>query len=436
MIRLRTSRIGVVAVFGLAAALTTCGRDEPEIPAEAADVFWSDDTLTAADIEAGRRDSTWRKAVRLDRRTTVVKALDTVPIPEAFDDLGRAAEEARVVDLPGPASVQLPLFGDVEGPSVLFAQILLDRVRFSPGVLDGKWGKNTEKAVYWFQHREDLPASGIVDSITFTRLHARADAPEAFLREHLLTEKDVAGPFVDIPADVYAQRRLDCMCFESLAEKLGERFHATPAVLAALNPGVSLDSLRVGDSLLVPDLGIVESRSGTSPLDSIGATPASSEPGIGHVLVSGLGSYLHVLDEEGRILYHFPTTLGSSYDPSPEGEVEVVSVTPDPWFHYQPSLLGGVDRSKPSTLIPPGPNNPVGRVWIKLSKPHYGIHGTREPATIGYETSSGCVRLTNWDAMFLGARLGPGVTVEFRATRAALQGPDSLPAAPLQDDGG
>ncbi len=209
------------------------------------------------------------------------------------------------------------------------------------------------------------------------------------------------------------------MCYESLAEKLSERFHTTPAVLAALNPAIPLDSLRVGDSLLVPDLVVVDTRAAVAPPDSEGETPPSSGPRIARVLVSGLGSYLHVLDEEGSIIYHFPTTLGSGYDPSPEGEVEVVSVTPDPWLHYQPRLLSGVDKSKPSTLIPPGPNNPVGRVWIKLSKPHYGIHGTREPATIGYETSSGCVRLTNWDAIFLGERLGPGVKVEFRDTRGS-----------------
>jgi hypothetical protein len=147
-------------------------------------------------------------------------------------------------------------------------------------------------------------------------------------------------------------------------------------------------------------------------------------------VVSGRGFFVHALDERGRVLFHFPTTLGSSYDPSPAGELEIVSITPDPWFHYQPRLLSGVNRSKPSTLVPPGPNNPVGGIWIKLSQPHYGIHGTREPATIGYESSSGCVRLTNWDAAFLGARLAPGVRVEFRDTQldpASDGGPPSDP---------
>lgn len=429
-------RPGVVVLAGFTAVLlAACAREEPEpagIPdAEPADVIWSEDTLTEAEIEAGRRDSTWREAIRLDRRTTIVTALDTVPVPEAFADLGRAAEEARTPGGTPMTDVQLPLFGDAEGPSVLFVQILLDRLRFSPGVLDGKWGKNTEKAVYWFQHREGLTASGIVDSITFARLYERVGAPRSYLRTHALTEEDVAGPFIDIPPNVYAQRRLACMCYESLSEKLGERFHTTPAVLAALNPAVPLDSLAAGDTLLVPDLGSsparpMPARGSPEGADSLTPMPADSGPRVERVLVSGLGSYLHVLDETGAILYHFPTTLGSRYDPSPEGQVEVVSVTPDPWFHYQPQLLSGVDKTMPSTLIPPGPNNPVGRVWIKLSLPHYGIHGTREPATIGYETSSGCVRLTNWDATFLGERLAPGIPVEFRATRSAPQEADSL----------
>ncbi|MGH7558932.1 MAG: L,D-transpeptidase family protein [Gemmatimonadota bacterium] len=409
----------MIVVLGGLGLLAGCGRDEPEPTPEPADVYWSDDTLTVAEIEAGRQDSTWRRTVRLDRRTTVVTALDTVPVPEVWEDIGDAAMPGDPGQ-PADETVRLPLFGDVEGPSVLYVQILLDRARFSPGLLDGKWGKNTEKAVYWFQRREGLPATGIVDSVTLARLRAQAGSPGSFLREHVLTVEDVAGPFVAIPADVYAQRRLDCLCYQSLSEKLGERFHASPAILAELNPGRALDSLATGDSLLVPALR-VDRWVVTDTLT------AGDGPRVARIVISGLGFYLHALDDQGRVIYHFPTTLGSGYDPSPAGELEVVSVTPDPWFHYQPRLLSGVDRAKPNALLPPGPNNPVGRIWIKLSEPHYGIHGTREPATIGYETSSGCVRLTNWDATFLGARLDPGVVVEFRHTRSPSPeaGPDN-----------
>jgi hypothetical protein len=218
---------------------------------------------------------------------------------------------------------------------------------------------------------------------------------------HVLGEDDVAGPFVAIPADVYRQARLACLCYESLAEKLAERFHASVEVLEELNPGTDLGALSAGDTLLVP---------------AVDGTPPDPRPLV-RLVVSGLGSYVHALDADGRIVYHFPTTLGSRYDPSPLGTLSVVGVTLDPWFHYQPWLLAGADASKPDTHLPPGPNNLVGSVWIKLSEPHYGIHGTRDPAAIGYASSSGCVRLTNWNARLLAGEVGAGTAVEFRDTR-------------------
>jgi hypothetical protein len=219
----------------------------------------------------------------------------------------------------------------------------------------------------------------------------------------VLDEDDVAGPFVAIPADVYRQARLRCLCYESLAEKLAERFHASVEVLEDLNPGTDLGALAAGDTLRAPAVD------GTAP---------EARP-VARIVISGLGSYVHALDAEGRILYHFPTTLGSQYDPSPLGILSVVGVHLDPWFHYQPRLLSGVDKTKPDTHLPPGPNNLVGRVWIKLSEPHYGIHGTRDPAAIGYASSSGCVRLTNWNAVLLAGRVGAGTAVEFVDTRPA-----------------
>lgn len=373
------------------------------MPHEPADVLWSTDTLSPSEIELGRRDSSWRQAVKLDRRFVVRAALDTVAIPEIWDDIG---EESALADPPGrEEGVHLPLYGDVEGPSVLYVQVLLDRARFSPGILEGKWGKNTEKAVYWLQHREGLPATGLVDSTTYARIFDLAGRPERFVREHILTEDDVTGPFRRIPRSVYAQARLKCLCYETLTERLAERFHASPAVLAELNPGAQLDSLAAGAEIRVPDLG------------PAAASSRDGGPAVARVIISGQGFYLHALDARGSILHHFPTTLGARYDPSPEGRFEVVSVTPDPWFLWQPKLLSGVDDSDPTTILPPGPNSPVGRVWIKLSAPHYGIHGTREPATIGYETSSGCVRLTNWDALTLASHLAEGVPIEFEETR-------------------
>ena len=148
------------------------------------------------------------------------------------------------------------------------------------------------------------------------------------------------------------------------------------------------------------------------------AGDATRENGeIAKVVVSIDGFYVHALDADGRLLHHFPATLGSRYQPSPGGEFRVTSVTFDPWFHYQPTLFHEVPDEKPEANLAPGPNSPVGVVWIALSKPHYGIHGTSSPDTIGYASSHGCVRLTNWDAREVGNRISPGVKVEFVDTQ-------------------
>jgi len=125
------------------------------------------------------------------------------------------------------------------------------------------------------------------------------------------------------------------------------------------------------------------------------------------------GRYLHALAADGSIVFHFPTTVGSEYDPSPSGIYRVSGVQWHPVFHYDPSLYSDVPDSRPRATLPPGPNSPVGIVWIATTKEHVGIHGTPLPHTIGLASSHGCVRLANWDAARLAAAVRPGVTIEF-----------------------
>jgi lipoprotein-anchoring transpeptidase ErfK/SrfK len=291
----------------------------------------------------------------------------------------------------------------MEGPSVLKLQVLLDRALFSPGMIDGRWGKNTENALFWFQVREGLRATKVLDAATYARLLRAAGGPATdVVRTHTLTAADVRGPFVTIPADIYEHAKLRCSCYESLTEKLTEQFHAGGTLLRKLNPGVALDSLKAGMTLNVPAI-----RSAT----------ARANGEVRQIRVSGEGSFLHALDAVGRILYHFPITFGSSFDPSPDGQHRVTSVHPDPWWHYQPGLLAHVPDDRPNAMIPPGPNSSVGRVWMSLSAPHYGIHGTKSPETIGYAQSAGCVRLTNWDVAYLSGLVRPGTPVRFSGTR-------------------
>jgi lipoprotein-anchoring transpeptidase ErfK/SrfK len=348
---------------------------------------WNDPALAPDALERGRLDPSWREVVQIDSATLS----DSVRSPETWEDLSAAAVNR--------SPTFLPLYGDVSGPSVLRVQVLLDRALFSPGIMDGRWGKNTEKAVYWLQRREGLPATGQVDSVTFQRLAQLAGRPGELIRVHRLTAEDVKGPFVEIPEDIYEAAELDCTCYGSLAEKLGEQFHVIPELLAKLNPGVDLNALAAGDRLFVP--AVLESD-------------ARAAGEVAEIVVSVRGHYLHANDVQGRLLYHFPTTLGSGYDPKEGRAYRITSITEDPWWLMQPRLLHTGDPNRPNAKIPPGPNNAVGVMWMALSKPHYGIHGTAEPQTIGYASSSGCVRLTHWDALFLGDRVEPGIPVRFR----------------------
>jgi lipoprotein-anchoring transpeptidase ErfK/SrfK len=421
------NRISIAALAALV-LVAGCGKDDDQAPPErgvaqaatrpgdASPYYVGEPGLTPEQLAAGRLDTEWTAVVQLD----TTGAGEAVANPEKWEQI--TAQEVNR----GP--IFLPLTGgDIGGPSVLRVQVLLDRALFSPGIMDGRWGKNTAKAVYFFQQREGLRTTGRVDSTTFNRLAEAAGRPQELVRAHRLTPEDVEGPFVEIPDSIYEHAKLDCSCYESLGEKLSEMFHATPELLEKLNPGVELDALRAGQTVNVPNVRDADARS----------------PGrVARILVSGRGSFVHAVDAEGRILYHFPSTLGSTYDPSPQGDFRVTSVTPDPWWHYQPGILAKVPDDRPDARIPPGPNNAVGVVWMDLSVPHYGIHGTAEPQTIGYTTSSGCVRLTNWDAAFLSQRIAAGVPVEFRdisgrrggadfegsGSRAAPGG-DSAPAA-------
>lgn len=294
-------------------------------------------------------------------------------------------------------SVKLPVQGKA-GPSVFQIQTLLDRALFSPGIIDGRWGKNTRKAVYWLQKREGLGATGSVDQPTLARLKELAGNPQQIVKAHTLSAEDVEGPFVDIPEDIYEKAKMECMCYESLTEKLAETFHTSPAVLRQLNPGVDLNALKAGSTIQVPN---------TRDKD------AGQAKTVARLIVSDGGHYVHAVDGNGKIVFHFPSTLGADYAPSPDGKFTVNSITKRPDWHYQPDILERVDDSRPDAVIPPGPNNAVGMVWMDLSKPHYGIHGTSAPETIGYAESHGCVRLTNWDALFLADRIESGTPVNF-----------------------
>ena len=140
------------------------------------------------------------------------------------------------------------------------------------------------------------------------------------------------------------------------------------------------------------------------------ATPL---PQVARIEVDKAEKELRAYDAAGKLVALYPATVGSSDMPTPAGEWEVLSVHEDPVWNYDPAKLNFGDKKAGKLTIPAGPNNPVGVVWIDLSKDTYGIHGTAEPETIGKTASHGCVRLTNWDAQTLAAAVQKGVKVVF-----------------------
>jgi lipoprotein-anchoring transpeptidase ErfK/SrfK len=218
---------------------------------------------------------------------------------------------------------------------------------------------------------------------------------------------------VTIPDNVYEQAKLDCLCYASAAEAVAEKFHTSQKLILQLNPGATLGNLTAGTVLLVPNVDVETVPSTPTSVASDSSTGGVTGQ-VAKLVISKKGFWTHAVDAAGKILYHFPSTLGAGYDPSPTGDFKVTNIAWNPAFHYQPTLFAEVSDKKPEAHLPKGPNSPVGVVWMALSKPHYGIHGTSAPETIGYANSHGCVRLTNWDAIELGRLVSRGTPVVFQ----------------------
>lgn len=296
---------------------------------------------------------------------------------------------AMACALPGArAAAPAPAEAESAQPDrTLHAQVLLARARFSPGQIDGIAGSNQARALRGFQAARDLPESGEVDEATWEALDDGAPA----LVERSLTEEDLAAPYHEIPEDMIEKAELERLGYGSAWEALGERFQASPELLRSLNPDTEP---KAGATLRVPNVRDLPE------LDKAA-----------RVVVDESDGTLVLLDGNDRTMAQFPVTSGSEHDPLPIGEWTVEAIARDPTFHYNPELFWDADESHAKATIAPGPNNPVGSVWIDLSKPHYGIHGTPEPASVGKTASHGCIRLTNWDALTVAAALEAGTPV-------------------------
>lgn len=312
------------------------------------------------------------------------EAGETQPAPseEGANDAGKKPEDEEAAEIK-----------DAADPFLIRLQVLLDRAHASPGVIDGRSGGNTDKAVRAYEQMQGLKEDGALDDEFWSKLSA--DAGPA-VKTYQLTKEDVAGPYVpDLPSDYAEMAKLDRLAYRDAAEMLAERFHMDEALIRSLNP--EADFKTEGQTILVADPG------------------ADPETKVDRIVIDKSKGELIAYAEDGRIVLMDPATIGSEDTPSPSGTMKVKGSAREPKYEYDPKKNFQQGQNRKKLTLPPGPNGPVGSVWIDLSKPTYGIHGTPEPSQIDKTASHGCVRLTNWDAEALSRLVKPLETVvEFK----------------------
>lgn len=344
--------------------------------------------------------------MKTTKRRIIAGLLAAVPV------LLAAAPQPAVSNPPPVATPDVTAAPD---RSLMHVQVILDHLGFSPGVIDGKAGISLTAALKGFQQSAGLPVTGQPDPATLHALSAyRKWRPTQAVT---LTPAILAGPFVGtIPHDEDAQAKLPLLGYKNPMEKLGEMFHTSPATLTALNSPET--KLAPGTVITVP--GVVAANTNYDPKlpDRWRATLATlnvdaSQPQAAKVVVSKHDKVLRAYDASGKLIAQFMVTTGSTHDPLPIGTWKIYGADYNPKFHFNPKLFWDAKKGEKSAMLPPGPNGPVGVVWLDLSKEHYGIHGTPNPELIGRTASHGCVRLANWDAARLAMMVKPGTPAIF-----------------------
>jgi len=277
-------------------------------------------------------------------------------------------------------------------PLLIKAEIMLARAHFSPGEIGGRAGENLDKAIAAFAEAQGK-ATKKLDQELWDKLSSMSADPVVV--DYTISEADMRGPFIEkIPNKMEMMQDLPRLAYTSPREALAEKFHMSPELLSALNPGEKFDV--AGHTILVANI----------PTGSL-------QEKVKRITVDKAKQELRAFDAGGKLLAYYPATVGSGEKPAPSGTLKVTAVKKNPTYRYNPAYaFKGVKTTKPFT-IEPGPNNPVGVVWTGLTGEGYGIHGTPEPSKVGKTQSHGCVRLTNWDALLLASGVSKGTSVDF-----------------------
>jgi lipoprotein-anchoring transpeptidase ErfK/SrfK len=300
---------------------------------------------------------------------------------------------------------------EAEAPLIARSEILLSRAHFSPGEIDGQDGDNYRRALRAFQQKNKLPDTSKLDAATWSAL--TRDQTEPVLKHYTITAEDVAGPFEKrLSINLADMARLSGLSYSSPSAELAEIFHMGEDMLHKLNPGANFG--RAGEQIVVAALSPMALRSTPHSIEALPPdAKASNGQGAEIIVVDKPARNVRAYDKDGKLLAFYPATIGSEEKPAPSGVFRVNRVDWNPNFRYDPKFAWKGVNTKRKLTIAPGPSNPVGLVWIDLSAPSYGIHGTPQPGAIGKTESHGCVRLTNWDAVELARMAHPGTTVRF-----------------------
>lgn len=251
----------------------------------------------------------------------------------------------------------------------------------------------TERALKAFQSANGLPITGKLDEDT----RARIGEPGEPFQNYTVTEADMAT-IVPPPKTWLEKSQVKYLGYNEPWEMLGEKFHCTRAYIKALNPDVK--EVAVGTEVIGPKV--------------FPDAPLGKAASIRIILGE---TSIQALDANGRIIAHFPCSIAKDKNKRPNGALVVKNYAPNPNYTFNPELFPEVVAAEginKKIIIPPGPNNPVGTMWIGLSLPGYGIHGTPEPEDISRTQSHGCFRLANWNAekLYKMIKIGTPIDVE------------------------